>query len=195
MNKSIINLFAVERTGTRNLGPGLRYAIWLQGCPFNCYNCVTPQARPVVAAKIAEVESLARDIVSNSHIDGLTISGGEPFLQAEALASLLSMVRECRPELTVLIFTGFNLEDLEDPMARKVLKMTDVLIDGRYVDDLNDGIGLRGSSNQHAHFLSDRLIAYEEEINKGKRSIEVSFHNSVIDIIGIPLKQKYEQGI
>ncbi len=190
MSKAVINLFAVERTGTRNLGPGLRYAIWLQGCPFNCFNCITPQARPVVAAKIAEVESLAKDIVSNSRIDGLTISGGEPFLQAEALVSLLSMVREYRPELTVLIFTGFNLENLDSPMARKVLEMTDVLIDGKYIDSLNDGIGLRGSSNQRIHFLSDRLTAYEEEMNKGKRSIEVSFHNKVIDIIGIPLKQK-----
>lgn len=190
MSKAVINLFAVKRTGTRNLGPGLRYAIWLQGCPFNCFNCITPQARPVVAAKIAEVESLAKDIVSNSRIDGLTISGGEPFLQAEALVSLLSMVREYRPELTVLIFTGFNLENLDSPMARKVLEMTDVLIDGKYIDSLNDGIGLRGSSNQRIHFLSDRLIAYEEEMNKGKRSIEVSFHNKVIDIIGIPLKQK-----
>lgn len=189
-SKAVINLFAVERTGTRNLGPGLRYAIWLQGCPFNCFNCITPQARPVVAAKIAEVESLAKDIVSNSRIDGLTISGGEPFLQAEALVSLLAMVRECRPELTVLIFTGFNLENLDSPMARKVLEMTDVLIDGKYIDSLNDGIGLRGSSNQRIHFLSDRLTAYEEEMNKGKRSIEVSFHNKVIDIIGIPLKQK-----
>lgn len=190
MSKAVINLFAVERTGTRNLGPGLRYAIWLQGCPFNCFNCITPQARPVVAAKIAEVESLAKDIVSNSRIDGLTISGGEPFLQAEALVSLLSMVREYRPELTVLIFTGFNLENLDSPMAKKVLEMTDVLIDGKYIDSLNDGIGLRGSSNQRIHFLSDRLTAYEEEMNKGKRSIEVSFHNKVIDIIGIPLKQK-----
>lgn len=190
MSKAVINLFAVERTGTRNLGPGLRYAIWLQGCPFSCFNCITPQARPVVAAKIAEVESLAKDIVSNSRIDGLTISGGEPFLQAEALVSLLSMVREYRPELTVLIFTGFNLENLDSPMARKVLEMTDVLIDGKYIDGLNDGIGLRGSSNQRIHFLSDRLTAYEEEMNKGKRSIEVSFHNKVIDIIGIPLKQK-----
>ncbi|MBO5026313.1 MAG: radical SAM protein [Bacteroidaceae bacterium] len=190
MSKAVINLFAVERTGTRNLGPGLRYAIWLQGCPFNCFNCITPQARPVVAAKIAEVESLAKDIVSNSRIDGLTISGGEPFLQAEALVSLLSMVREYRPELTVLIFTGFNLENLDSPMVRKVLEMTDVLIDGKYIDSLNDGIGLRGSSNQRIHFLSDRLTAYEEEMNKGKRSIEVSFHNKVIDIIGIPLKQK-----
>lgn len=190
MSKAVINLFAVERTGTRNLGPGLRYAIWLQGCPFNCFNCITPQARPVVAAKIAEVESLAKDIVSNSRIDGLTISGGEPFLQAEALVSLLAMVREYRPELTVLIFTGFNLENLDSPMARKVLEMTDVLIDGKYIDGLNDGIGLRGSSNQRIHFLSDRLTAYEEEMNKGKRSIEVSFHNKVIDIIGIPLKQK-----
>lgn len=190
MSKAVINLFAVERTGTRNLGPGLRYAIWLQGCPFNCFNCITPQARPVVAAKIAEVESLAKDIVSNSRIDGLTISGGEPFLQAEALVSLLSMVREYRPELTVLIFTGFNLENLDSPMARKVLEMTDVLIDGKYIDSLNDGIGLRGSSNQRIHFLSDRLTAYEEEMNKGKRSIEVSFHDKVIDIIGIPLKQK-----
>lgn len=107
MNGRIINILDVERYGTRSLGPGLRYAIWTQGCPFNCPKCATPEGRPVVAAKIIETDSLAEDIICNDAISGITISGGEPFLQAASVATLLKKVKESRPELTVIIFTGF----------------------------------------------------------------------------------------
>ena len=62
------------------LGPGTRYVIWVQGCLQNCKGCVTPQSRPFVAKHLISIDELAKSIVQNKKIDGITISGGEPFL-------------------------------------------------------------------------------------------------------------------
>lgn len=190
MNGEILNLLDVERHGTRALGPDLRYAIWTQGCPFNCPKCVTPEGRPIVAAKLIDTATLAEDIIANKDITGITISGGEPFLQAASVAALLRIVSGSRPELNVIIFTGFLKENLLSDDALSVLSMTDLLIDGQYRDELNDGIGLRGSSNQRLHFLTDRLLPYKIELQSGKRRVEVTIINNRTDVIGIPLKQK-----
>lgn len=189
MNGEILNLLDVERRGTRALGPGLRYAIWTQGCPFNCSGCVTPEGRPIIAAKIIDTSTLANDIIGNHNIFGITISGGEPFLQAASIAVLLEKVKISRPELNLIIFTGFRKEDLQSKEALAVLDMTDLLIDGQYVESKNDGVGLRGSSNQRLHFLTDRLLAYKETLQSGKRQVEVTLKNNSTDAIGIPLKQ------
>lgn len=191
MNGKVLNLLDIERNGTRSLGPGLRYAVWTQGCPFNCPQCITPEGRPIVAAKLIDTLQLADDIIINKNINGITISGGEPFLQAASLAVLLNKVVESRPELNVIIFTGFLKENLLSKEALSVLSLTDLLIDGRYIDELNDGIGLRGSSNQRLHFLTDRLLPYKKELLFGKRQIEININDNRIDAIGIPLKDKF----
>ena len=190
MNGKVLNLLDIERSGTRSLGPGLRYAIWTQGCPFNCPQCITPEGRSIVAAKLIDTVQLANDIITNKNINGITISGGEPFLQAASVAALLNKVRESRPELNVIIFTGFLIEKLLSEEALSVLSMTDLLIDGQYIDELNDGVGLRGSSNQRLHFLTDRLLPYKRELQFGKRQVEINVNNNKIDAIGIPFKEK-----
>lgn len=182
----MLNVHAINRQGVRTLGPGLRYAIWLQGCPFNCNGCITPEARPVKAEKLYSIDSIAKDIIK-SNCEGLTISGGEPFLQAKGVSRLLNIIHDSRPEINVLIFTGFLLENLLSKDAQNVLKHTDILIDGPFVKSLNDGVGLRGSSNQRIHFLSGKFIDLQKEFESGKREIEISFRNGAIEAIGIPL--------
>ena len=190
MNGKILNLIDIERHGTHALGPGLRYAIWTQGCPFNCPKCITLEGRPVVSAKMVNTAQLAEDIVLNKEIAGITISGGEPFLQASSIAKLLKSVKKSRPELNVIIFTGFLKENLLSDEALSVLSLTDLLIDGPYIDELNDGMGLRGSSNQNLHFLTDELIPYKDELLSGKRQVEATIFHNQVDVIGIPLKQR-----
>lgn len=120
------------------------------------------------------VETLADDICGTADIGGLTISGGEPLLQAEALMELLTLVLRRRPELTVILFTGFRLEQIEESVESTVLSKVDLLIDGEYIDDRNrSDIGLRGSDNQQFHFLTDRLLPEMEEITKGVRRREM----------------------
>lgn len=186
---SLINILDIRREGTRALGPGLRYAVWVQGCPFACPGCVTPEGRDIDGGTIAETDSLVADIASRHDIDGITVSGGEPMLQSDALARLLEGVARLRPELTVVVFTGFRIEELTaDPAACRVLEQIDLLVDGRYVESLNDGRGLRGSSNQRLHFLTPRLEAWRDELERGPRRVDVSISRSMADITGIPLK-------
>ena len=165
------------KEGTRVLGPGWRFVIWTQGCLRRCKECISPEHQPLDGGCMVDTEELAKRICSNSHIEGVTISGGEPFLQAKALSELTEMVKTLRPELNVIVFTGNRLEDLTDEDSKAFLKNIDLLIDGEYVPELNDGMGLRGSSNQRFHFLTQNLLRFKEEIEMGKRRREVYVEN------------------
>ena len=159
---------------TTVLGPGHRYVIWLQGCRRRCFRCTSPDLQPLEGGREMPVETLADDICGTADIGGLTISGGEPLLQAEALMELLTLVLRRRPELTVILFTGFRLEQIEESVESTVLSKVDLLIDGEYIDDRNrSDIGLRGSDNQQFYFLTDRLLPDMEEITKGARRREM----------------------
>ena len=162
--------------------------IWVQGCLKNCEGCISPQGRPLDVNQLVSVETLAQSIISNKHIDGITISGGEPFLQATNLTLLLRTVREKRPELNVLVFTGYTIEELNTEKALALMKCIDLLIDGPFIAALNDEKGLRGSSNQRLHFLTDRLLPYQEELENGSRNNDIIIGNDGTYIIGIPRK-------
>jgi anaerobic ribonucleoside-triphosphate reductase activating protein len=172
--------------GTKALGPGLRYVIWVQGCPFNCKGCTSPEGRPIKENILVDVEKIAQSVIRNNLIEGLTISGGEPFLQASKLSDLLKTVKKARRELTVIVYTGFEINELDWKEAKELLSFTDVLIDGVYVDALNDNKGLRGSSNQIIHFLTDKLKQYEDEFENSRRNIEIIVSNTYNKIIGVP---------
>lgn len=181
-----INLYDVCQKGTRALGPGLRYVIWVQGCTKQCAGCATPQSRANDELFIAETASIAEDILSRPEITGITISGGEPFLQAKELVNLLTMVQQQRPELTTIVFSGYQYEELcEFDEACKLLNMIDILIDGPYMENLNDNKGLRGSSNQNIIHLTDRLSEFVDDMQIGTRRSEMVIVDGSIVRIGI----------
>jgi anaerobic ribonucleoside-triphosphate reductase activating protein len=184
----VLNIYNICENGTRVLGPGLRYAIWVQGCLFNCRACTTPVGKPLTPNKLVEVNKLAENILRKKNIQGITISGGEPFLQASKLTALLKIIRANKPELTVITYTGFNYDDLTWDEATELLKYVDLLIDGKYIEELNDGIGIRGSSNQCYHYLTDRLIPFSEQMEKCKRNMEIhiDFNTDELCKIGVP---------
>lgn len=186
MENRILNLLNVCRKGSRALGPGLRYVIWTQGCPFNCKGCTTPEGQPIVKRQLVDVKLMASDIIKRKEIEGITISGGEPFLQAPSLSHLIRLVRKERPDMNVIAFTGFKIEALKSPEAKSLLSELDVLIDGTFVEHLKTPKGLRGSSNQGIHFLTDRLMTYEDELKNGERLFETRIDNDTINTIGIP---------
>ena len=186
MEKKILNLLNICRKGSRALGPGLRYVIWTQGCPFHCKGCTTPEGQAIVERLMVDVELMAADIIRRRYIEGITISGGEPFLQAASLAHLIRLVRKERPDLNFIAFTGFNIEALRSSEAKSLLSELDVLIDGPFVQYLKIKKGLRGSSNQRFHFLTNRLMAYEDELKNGERLFETRIDNDSINTIGIP---------
>ena len=189
MMQNSINILQLCRNGSRVLGPGLRYVIWVQGCPFNCEQCETPEGHSVEPKLLVDIDKLANDIICRPEIEGITISGGEPMEQANQLYLLLNKILDKRHELTVILYTGYLVEQLISEEHKKYLSKIDVLIDGKYVHEKNDNRGIRGSSNQHIHFLTDRLIEYKDELSNGKRKLEIIFNGSKITTIGLTNKK------
>lgn len=158
---------------TKALGPGNRFVIWTQGCLRRCFRCASPELQLSGHGIMYETGALAEKIVKSSDIEGITISGGEPLLQSEALCDLLSRVKLKRPELSVILFTGYTIGQVRSGDSKQVLEYIDVLIDGEYKEELNDNRGLRGSSNQRIHFLTPALLEHKEEFESGKRTREM----------------------
>lgn len=142
----------------RVLGPGERIGIWVVGCHRACPGCSNPELwkqQPQYEISILELMGVIKRIASQHPVDGFTILGGEPMNQSEDLAALMDKLQEISRD--ILIYTGYTLGDLKsskDPSVYKVLAQTTVLIDGAYIEDLNDNSLLRGSSNQKIHILN-----------------------------------------
>ena len=174
------------------LGPGKRAAIWFQGCMRNCPGCMSPSSRPLNGGRETTVEKVVSAIISLENIEGITISGGEPFLQIDALYSLVKNIKD-KSNLSIIVYTGYTINALCELKNFKVEQlingMIDILIDGEYVDELNDGVALRGSSNQTVHILSERYKGFEAIYTLKKRDAEILVSDKEIFFVGIPEKE------
>lgn len=133
-------------------GWGIRYAIYFAGCAHRCAGCHNPQSWDVCGGtELDEVlrERIFADILANPLLDGVTLSGGDPLLNAPAMLEFLKLLK-ARTNMNVWCYTGYVYELLlEDPARKKCLKYIDVLIDGRFEQKLFDPrLSFRGSSNQ-----------------------------------------------
>lgn len=174
--------------GTQALGPGLRAAVWVQGCPFRCPGCIAPQWLSFDhPARRVKPEVLAEELLADPQISGLTFSGGEPFMQARGLARLAKLARQKR-DLNIICFTGYQLEQLirkpPESGVFDLLDEIDVLIDGPYIAERNDGRGLRGSDNQRIIYLTSRLAGYD--FHALPRRVELQVLNGQMMVVGIP---------
>ncbi len=119
-------------------GPGCRAVVWVQGCWRECPDCFNPASWSLAVNQLVSVEELAERILSEPANQGVTFSGGEPFLQATALAALARQVKASG--LNVMSFTGYTLSELRSPSAPEgvedLLDQLDILIDGPYVSAL-----------------------------------------------------------
>lgn len=141
------------------LGPGRRVALWVAGCPMRCPGCITPELLDAGAGRAIAVDHLAARLLRlEEEFDGVTLSGGEPFAQAGALAALLDRVLPARPRWSVIAFSGFRLQRLQRMGAEvdRLLGHVDVLVDGPYVRTIPSVHPLAGSGNQEVHYLTTR---------------------------------------
>ena len=202
MQDAVLNLAAYD-LHTKTLGPGIRAVVWVNGCKFSCQGCIAPEWIPLRQSNLVDSKWMAEKILSSKEVDGITLSGGEPMLQAAGLLELVRMVRKVR-EINVICFTGFTLEELinESPsnQVSDLLTEIDLLVDGRYQVELNDDRSLRGSSNQKFHYLSDRLKHIDFE--NYPRKVELTINPGYVLLKGIPTKlglktinQALQQGI
>ncbi|MCL5035966.1 MAG: radical SAM protein [Chloroflexi bacterium] len=150
---------------TRANGPGRRACIWFQGCTISCNECCNVHITNSEDGENVEIADIVNRILKIEGIEGVSISGGEPFQQCDALFDLLKSIRQ-KSDLSVLVFTGYDLEEIigEDSFSR-ILPMIDILVAGRYDKQKAVGGGLLASANQKIHFLSPRYGPQDLEEN------------------------------
>ena len=142
-------------------GPGIRYAVFVQGCTHNCKGCHNPGSHSLDGGYEKEVEEIFAEISKNPLLDGVTFSGGEPFLQAKALYELAKLVKE--KNLNIYVYSGFTFEQLvaganEENGWRELLEIADFLIDGKFEEDKKHYTLLfKGSENQRIIDLKESL--------------------------------------
>ncbi len=174
---------------TNVLGPYVRSALWVRGCCFDCEGCLAYDMNRR-APDLRSISALAEMFAACEDTEGITISGGEAFLQAGALADMLSTIKEKR-NYGVVIYTGFTLEELKerrDSNTERLLGMTDILIDGRYDKNADDGKAYRGSANQRIIQLSQRYADIFESYYspEKKRNIEINVDGKNVYLVGVP---------
>lgn len=135
-------------------GDGLRVTCWISGCNIGCFNCYNPQTWDFNSG-IPFTDDTMQEILydlSKPYIKGLTLSGGHPLdpLNAPKVLEIVKRVKMVFPNKDIWIYSGYVWEDIiKDETLREILKYTDVLVDGAYVDELRDiSLAFRGSSNQ-----------------------------------------------
>ncbi len=143
-------------------GHGLRFTVFTQGCPHHCAGCHNPETHDPAGGREVTPDELLRQFAQNPLIEGLTLSGGEPFLQAESCAALARMAHETgRNVWTYSGYTFETLRDKGDAAWTALLKETDVLVDGPFLlEQKSYALHFRGSRNQ-------RLIDVQESLRRG----------------------------
>lgn len=142
-------------------GPGIRMVLWTQGCPHHCPGCHNPQTWSEDGGILEDVTSLIEQIKEAPLQTGLTLSGGEPFQQAECLLPIVKAAKE--RNLNVWAYSGYTFEQLSaDPIKRALLVELDVLVDGVFLQDQKDyRLKFKGSKNQ-------RIIDVQESLRQKK---------------------------
>ncbi len=130
-------------------GPGIRYAVFVQGCPHRCVGCHNPLSHDYNGGYLKDIDQLAEEIKANPLLDGVTFSGGEPFSKAQELIALADKL-----SMHVVCYTGYLFEDLinganEENQWKRLLERIDILVDGPFVQEKKSyDLLFRGSSNQ-----------------------------------------------
>ncbi len=149
-------------------GPGRRFTVWVQGCPLSCPGCFNPDLQPFVPRRLMAPEDLAREAEDALPWEGVTLSGGEPFAQAAALARFLRVLRDRQGHrVPALAFSGHPWSELRAGPDdwQDLLGCLDLLVDGPYHRDAGPALPLRASANQTLVPLSaaGRILAREVE--------------------------------
>ena len=131
-------------------GPGIRMAIFSQGCNKNCFNCHNKHTQDYNAGINVPISEIMNLIINNKLYDGVTFTGGEPFDQAKNFVILAKKIKDIG--LNIITYTGYTYDEIvsfNNKNMTDLLNITDVLIDGPYIDSLKDlKLAWRGSSNQ-----------------------------------------------
>jgi anaerobic ribonucleoside-triphosphate reductase activating protein len=146
-------------------GPGIRAVVYAQGCPHHCPHCHNPSTWDPRGGYELDIDEIIGLVKDTGLLRGITLSGGEPFLQAEPMAELAARTKDLG--LDVVTYTGYTFEELlemsrRDSSVARLLSLTDILIDGPYRHEERDlTLAFRGSRNQ-------RIIDVKMSLREGR---------------------------
>ena len=142
-------------------GPGLRLAIFTQGCLHHCQGCHNPLSHDLQGGYLQDTDKLLALIDENPLLAGITLSGGEPMLQIEPLIEICQAVKQ--RHLNIVLYSGFTYEQIiADDKKKSLLQLCDMLIDGKFEQDKKSlSLLYRGSANQ-------RLINIQASLKQNK---------------------------
>ena len=145
-------------------GQGIRFTIFTQGCLHNCKGCHNPKTHDLLGGKLVDADKIIDVIKENPLLDGITLSGGEPFLQSEECTYLAKAAHDLG--LNVWAYSGFTFEEILNDNNKKILlENIDILVDGKFeIDKRSIDLDFKGSSNQ-------RIIDVKKSIEKGSITI------------------------
>lgn len=173
--------------GTEAEGPGRRAALWVQGCSLRCPGCCNPELFTAQGGTATDVEELARALLADGTLEGISLLGGEPTEQAEGCAALAAAVQ--RGGLSVMLYTGYTLAELrarKSAHVEQLLAHCDLVVDGRYERDQHDTTRRWiGSKNQTLHFLSPRYRADDPRF-AAPNTIELRLDRGGVTVNGWP---------
>ena len=136
-------------------GPGIRFVLFFQGCPHECKGCHNESTWDIDGGYLCEIERIVDEVKRNPLLNGITYSGGEPFLQIDAMLKINEKLSDFVGEdFNYMAYTGFTYEELremskDNPKIAQILEQLDYLVDGRFVEDKKDLTCMfKGSSNQ-----------------------------------------------
>ena len=160
-------------------GPGLRYSVFVQGCPHHCPGCHNPETWDFGCGTDMPVEAIVDIVKANPLCRGVTFSGGEPFAQAEGYAKLAKLLKEAGYE--VASYSGYTFEQLlrGTPAQRELLASIDVLIDGPFIQaEKSLEVPFRGSKNQRildvpSSLKQGRAVALEGRWDRSMGSTDI----------------------
>lgn len=161
-----MNYEKIDKCSVSN-GIGVRTVLWVSGCDIKCYNCHNPQTWDFNSG-IPFTEDTMQEILydlSKPYIKGCTLSGGHPLdpLNAPEVLKIVKRVKMVFPNKDIWVYSGYVWENIiKDETLREIMKYTDVLVDGAYVDELRDiSLPFKGSSNQ-------RIICVKQSLEQNK---------------------------
>lgn len=164
--------------GTSAEGPGLRTAVWVQGCSIQCKGCINPHLFSIHGGHSVDPQDLVAKALERG-VEGLTLLGGEPFDQALACAALSQYAKGAN--MGVICFTGYSYEYLKQQnCATELLDVVDLLVDGPYMADRPERErALVGSTNQRFIHLTDRYAEYDPVASPNRVEFRLGIDGSV----------------
>lgn len=178
------------------LGPGRRIGVWFQGCSIRCPGCISPDTWEPSQGSTTISHIIEAIVGWAASADGLTISGGEPLDQPDALRALLEAWRALSPA-SVLLFTGRRWREVPD-WLRGPAPLVDGIVAGPFLKDQPQTLALRGSDNQTLHFLTDlgrsEFAGFERPADQSERRLDVMFdRDGGVWFAGIPARGDFDR--